>query len=143
MNIKQLYHSHSILFYVILFLVILVFLYFIFAIYVSFTLNGVIRKAINDEPYENSLSCIINEEDYELLNPCQSELEIGRSTETDHSNTFPVVLPFLTDAYYKYSYTVTDINTNEVIYGSLDSHVTIKLDYTSFHIHISEVIEAP
>ncbi len=118
-------------------------LYSIFAIYVSITLNSVIRKAMNDEPYENRLTSLINKEDYELLNPRQPELEEGYSIKIEFSNTFPVVLPFLTDAYYKYTYIVTDAQTNEDIYGSLDSSVTIELSYTTFSVHISDVIEAP
>lgn len=118
-------------------------LYSIFAIYVSITLNSVIRKAMNDEPYENRLTSLISKEDYKLLNPRQPELEEGYSIKIEFSNTFPVVLPFLTDAYYKYTYIVTDAQTNEDIYGSLDSSVTIELSYTAFSVHISDVIEAP
>lgn len=146
MNIKQMFLAHRIhskLFYIILFLILVLILYFIFALCVSITLNGIIKKALNDEPYDNSLAYIVSEENYEYLNPIQPECEEGINVETKRSNTLPFVLPFFADAYYKYSYIVTDTNTNEVIYGSLDSHVTVKLDYNSFPVHISDVIVAP
>lgn len=146
MNIKQIFLTHKtypILFYIILFLIIVLLIYFIFAFYVSLTLNGVIKKAINDEPYDKSLNYIISEHDYEIMNPRQPELEEGIAVKTEQSNTFPFVLPFLTDAHFTYSYIVTDTNANEVVYGSLDSHVNIKLDFTSFLVHISDVEKTP
>ena len=146
MNIKQRFlkfRTHRKLFYLILFLIIVLILYIIFALCVSITLNGIIKKAINDEPYDNSLAYIVSEENYEFINPIQPECEEGITVETERSNTFPFVLPFFTDAYYRYTYIVTDTNTNEVVYGSVDGQVTIKLDYSSFPVHISDVIVAP
>lgn len=137
------HRKHPILFYIILLLTIMILLYFVFAFYISITLNGVIKKAINDEPYNNSLNHIISANDYDIMNPRQPECEEGVSVEIERSNSFPIVFPFFSDAHFKYSYIVTDKNTNEVIYGSSDSHVTIKLDYTSFPVHISDIEKAP
>lgn len=58
------------------------------------------------------------------------------------SNTFPFVLPFLTDAHFDYSYLVTDTNTDEVIYGG-NSQATLELNYTSFPVYISNVDISP
>lgn len=144
MDKKYIFHrEHPILFYIILLLAIMIILYFVFAFYISITLNGVIKKAINDEPYDNSLNHIISVDNYDVINPRQPECEEGATFEVERSNSFPIVFPIFTDAYFKYSYIVTDKDTNEVIYGSSNSHVTIKLEYTSFPVHISDIEKAP
>lgn len=118
-------------------------LYFIYTISVCATINGVIKKALNDESYDSSLSRIVGRDDYEIINPRQPELEEGLSVKTEASNSFPLVLPFITNARYTYSYTATDVNTDEVIYGALSAHVTVKLNYSAFPCYIEEVEEAP
>lgn len=118
-------------------------MYLLYSVYVSFALNTVVSKAINGEAYDDSLAHIISEQEYKSMNPRQPESEEGISFITERSNTIPLVLPFLTDAYYTFSYTVTDRITNEVVYGTPQCHVTVKLDYTAFPVHISEVIVAP
>jgi hypothetical protein len=140
---KNFYKNHRILFVIISFFLVAFILYLIFSIYVSITLNGIIKKALSDEPYDNQLSYVISEDDYEYINPRQPEFEEDINVKTEWSNTFPIVFPFLSDVHFKYSYTVTDVDTDEIIYGSLDSDVTIKLDYTFPKIHIANVEKAP
>lgn len=135
--------KHGVAFFVLLFLAALAVLYLLYSVYVSFALNKVVSKAINGEAYDDSLAYIISEQEYKSMNPRQPESEEGISFITERSNTIPLVLPFLTDAYYTFSYTVTDRITNEVVYGTPQCHVTVKLDYTAFPVHISEVIVAP
>ncbi|MGN0558228.1 MAG: hypothetical protein ACI4IS_02125 [Acutalibacteraceae bacterium] len=118
-------------------------LYFIYAFCVSLTLDKVIKKAVNDEPYDDSLVSIISEKEYRFMNPRQPELEENIDAETERSSSIPFVLPFLTDADYIYSYTVTDKNTNEVVYATTQGHVTLKLSYNSFQVYITEVEVAP
>lgn len=143
MNIKKLLKKHSVLYYSIFFSIIILVTYLLFALYVSVTLNGIIKKAFNNEPYNNNLRNIISEYDYSILNPRQPECEEKLKVKTECSNTFPFILPFLTDAYFMYSYTVTDTSTGEVVYDSPNSHVILKLDYTSFPTHIVDIENAP
>ena len=124
-------------------LTVVLLLYFIYAFCVSLTLDKVIKKAVNDEPYDDSLVSIISEKEYRFMNPRQPELEENIDAETERSSSIPFVLPFLTDADYIYSYTVTDENTNEVVYATTQGHVTLKLSYNSFQVYITEVEVAP
>lgn len=140
---NKIYKNHRILFVIIIFLIIAFLLYLIFSIYVSITINGIIKKALNDEPYNNQLNYIISEENYKRINPRQPECEENINVNTEWSNTFPIVFPFFTDVHFKYSYIVTDKNTNEIVYGSPDAHVSIKLDSTFPKIHVADVEEAP
>ena len=141
MKIKKMFLWHRVLFCAVSVFMVIIVLYLMFAIYTSFTLNSIIERAFNDEPY--NLNYIINENNYKILNPRQPECEQGVDVKTEWSAVFPFVLPFITDAYFKYSYIVTDKNTDEVVYGSLDSHVTVKLDYTSFPCYICDVEKSP
>lgn len=124
-------------------IIIVLILYLIYAIYISFTLNNIIKKAINDENYDSNLNYIINEDNFELMNPRQPESEENFLVETEGSNTFPLVLPFITNAYYAFSYSVFDVKTDEIIYGTPLGHVTVRLKYNSFPCYIEDVEVAP
>lgn len=143
-NITNVYSTHKKMFRIIIVLfMLLLLLYSVFALYVSMTLDSVIKKAMNDEPYDDTIAGIISEEEYGFLNPRQPESEEGISIETERTNYPPFVLPFLTDANYVFSYTVTNRITNEVVYGTSQGHVTIRLSYQSFPVYITEVEVAP
>lgn len=124
-------------------IIIVVILYLIYAICISIALNNIIAKAMNDEVYDSDLSYIINEANFDLMNPRQPECEEKFLVKTEFSNTFPLVLPFFTNAYYTFSYSVFDVKTDEIIYGTPLSHVTVKLKYNSFPCYIEDVEVAP
>ena len=135
--------KHNGIFYFVFLLILILFSYFIFSCYVSFTLNKVIKKALNNEPYDNSLINMISEEEYRFLNPKQIELEEGINSKVVCSNTLPFVLPYLTDAHYTFSYMVTNTDTDKVVYGTSKGHVVLNLDFNIFSVYISEVVVAP
>lgn len=131
-------------FWIILILLIIAsILYLCYAIYLTAIINGVIQSALKDESYDNSLAYIISKEDYNIINPRQPELEEGIKVSTECSNTLPVVLPFITDVHYEYTYFVTDVNTGEVIYGSHNAGVVLKLDYHSFPARVVDADNLP
>lgn len=96
---------------------------------------------MSGKPYSDNLKAVIDKEEYDDLNPRQFELEENVKVKRTFSNSFPIGLPWLTDVYYTYRYTVSNSNNDEVIYDDPNSHVTIKLDYSFFDYKIVEIVD--
>ena len=60
---------------VVIFLFLIVVLYAVNCFYVSFSINAIIKQAMSDKPYSDNLKAVIDKEEYDDLNPRQSELE--------------------------------------------------------------------
>lgn len=126
---------------VVIFLFLIVVLYALNCFYVSISINAIIKQAMSDKPYSDNLKAVIDKEEYDDLNPRQFELEENVKVKRIFSNSFPIGLPWLTDVYYTYRYTVSNSNNDEVIYDDPNSHVTIKLDYSFFDYKIVEIVD--
>lgn len=126
---------------VVIFLFLIVVLYALNCFYVSFSINAIIKQAMSGKPYSDNLKAVIDKEEYDDLNPRQFELEENVKVKRTFSNSFPIGLPWLTDVYYTYRYTVSNSNNGEVIYDDPNSHVTIKLDYSFFDYKIVEIVD--
>lgn len=91
---------------VVIFLFLIVVLYALNCFYVSFSINAIINQAMSGKPYSDNLKAVIDKEEYDDLNPRQFELEENVKVKRTFSNSFPIGLPWLTDVYYTYRYTV-------------------------------------
>lgn len=120
----------------------MIFLYCLLASSVSMTINTVVNNAFNNVDYNSVIGIVIDEENYDSIKPIQLELEEGLIVKKLSWNSFPVVLPFFTDAYYIYIYLVFNTETNENIYA-LTGVATVKYDFNDFHFCISDVEIAP
>ena len=91
----------------------------------------------------------ISVEEYNILNPKDLELEENKDIRRDCFVSFPLVLPFFTDAYFSYNYIVHDNNGidadtgDDVIYGSYEANAKLKLSLKAFPSYIEEVIFSP
>lgn len=124
---------------ILIFLSVVLSLYIAMCIYTSFSVYNVVDKALKNTPYSNEISKNINKENYDSINPIQPECEENLSIEKEISHTIPFVLPFITDAHYSYTYIVKNLDDGEVIYGSIDAKVDLKLDYNFLNISIADV----
>lgn len=118
-------------------------LYIAMCIYTSFTIYNVVDKALKNTPYSNDISKNINKQNYDFINPIQPELEENSTVAKEISHTIPFVLPFITNAHYSYTYIVTNVDTGEDIYGSVDANVDLKLDYNFLNISVADVEFSP
>lgn len=125
-----------------MFFVFALFLYCLLASCISMTIKAVVNNAFNNMDYNGVIGIVIDEENYDLIKPIQPELEEGLIVKKLSWNSFPVVLPFFTDAYYIYIYLVFDTDTNENIY-SLTGIATVKYDFNDFRFRISDIEIAP
>ena len=123
--------------------IIIILLYIVYALYYSFAFNSLLDSAFNDEEYVKSE--MITKGDYQTMNPKQSEMEEEYSNvSTYSSHSFPLVIPFLTNhVTYVYTYTVTDEETGEVIYGMINNRVVLSIQYKGLSICISDVSVHP
>ena len=123
--------------------------YIIYSLSVSIELYIIINEAFSDKKYDGIVTSYISEEEYNILNPKDSELEENKDIRRDCFVTFPLVLPFFTDAYFTYNYIVHDNNGidpdtgNDVIYGSYEADAKLKLSLKAFPSYIEEVIYSP
>lgn len=118
----------------------LILLYAGYALYISFTLNDVIQKAIKQEPYNKSVENVISEEDYKTLIPFDEDGESMLEEEvTEYGNTFPIIFPFITDAYFRYTY----LQPGEYNVSDAFSSAAVKLNYSKFPFCISDVEISP
>lgn len=126
-----------------LFIAIIAMLYVVIASFISNSLHILVVRAMNNLPYRETSYLTIDKKDYELMNPIDTDLEEDIHVRKFLFSSYPIILPFLTDAHYFYTYVVTDKENNEVIYGSFCSYVTVRLDFKNLNINISDVEISP
>ena len=68
--------------------------YIIYSISVSIELYIIVNVAFSDKKYDGIVTSYISEEEYNILNPKDSELEENKDIRRDCFVTFPLVLPF-------------------------------------------------
>jgi hypothetical protein len=125
--------------------VIMLIVYFSIALIASVKLNDVITKAEDNLPYSSELFNIINEDNYNLLCHRDINLEEGKSVKIQKRHSFPFVLPWINDDQitFTYIYEVSETETNELLYGTWNANIHLKLEGTVAYYKIAEVYEAP
>lgn len=127
--------------FIIIFVAVL-FLYLSYGFYLSLKIDNIISNSLKGISYNSNLSSCISEENYDYMNPIQSELEEGHNNlSKDIQHSFPMVFPFINSVSYNYTYTVTDADNGEVLYASSDAQMRLTVTYGIFSIFIQDINE--